>query len=630
MVDRPDPASMDDAAPPGVRHESRPPNTALPLKRRIGLLLGPILGIVVYTLIPSTLVGDAGDVVGGLSQAGRAVAAVGTLMAVLWVTEALPIPATALLPIALFPVLTGGVITVRAAAAPYAHDLIFLFMGGFMLAAAMQRWGLHRRIALRTILIIGTRPANLVGGFMIASAFLSMWVSNTATVVMMLPIAMSVVELVRQRLREPDDQHPSGVEVGSAVRTATTPRAAGFSPRGLTDARDVQTAGSAVRTTTPPRAAGGMESRSIGSPPALTAHREGQPFHFAICLMLGTAYAASIGGIGTLIGTPPNLLLAAFLSTEYDVEISFVRWLGVGVPLVLIFLPITWLLLTKVIYPIRVSTIPGERNVIKTELDKQGPMSRGEWMVLIVFLLTATAWITRPALTKLTLPSGAMPLAGLSDAGIAIIAAVAMFALPVNRSRGLKPARTSDPPSRRLQPARTPERADLPEPHHPTSLLSWEDAAKLPWGILILFGGGLSLASAVKTTGVAEYLGQCLSGLHALPVPLLLLMIISIVVFLTELTSNTATTATFLPILGALAIGLGISPALLVVPTAMAASCAFMMPVATPPNAIVFGSGEITIPQMCKAGLWLNLIGIALIMLLMYTVIIHVLGIDVG
>ena len=454
-------------------------------------------------------------------------------MAVFWITEALPIAATALMPIALFPLLTGGAVGVDDATAPYADDLIYLFMGGFMLALGMQQWGLHRRIALHTILIVGTRPAALVAGFMIASAFLSMWVSNTATVVMMLPIAMSVIELVRRELGERHD-------------------------------------------------------------PALPP--EGEPFNFAICLMLGTAYAASIGGIGTLIGTPPNLILAAYLKDDFGLEISFARWMAVGLPLVIIFLPITWAMLTKIVFPIRMRTIPGERAVIRRELEKQGPMTRGEWAILVVFLLTATAWITRPLLFKLRLWGDFRPFAGLSDAGIAIAAAVIMFGLPVEPKKGV-------------------------------FLLTWRQARRIPWGILILFGGGLSLASAVKTTGVAAFIGAGVSGFHSLPVPVLVLIITSAVVFLTELTSNTATTATFLPILGAVAVGLEVSPALLVVPMAIAASCAFMMPVATPPNAIVFGSGELTIPQMCKAGFWLNLIGIALVMLLMYTLIIHVLGI---
>jgi len=515
---------------PGSQPHSRP----VPTSTWIGLVLGPVLACVVYLVAPRETLDASGAVVAGLTQAGRAVAAVGTLMAVLWVTEALPIAATALIPIVLFPLLTGGSISVRSAAAPYGHDLIFLFMGGFMLALTMQRWGLHKRIALQTILLVGTEPRLLVGGFMVAAAFLSMWVSNTATVVMMLPIATSVIELVRRELHNSDDpQRP----------------------------------------------------------------RDGQPFPFAICLLLGTAYAASIGGIGTLIGTPPNALLAAYVEKSYDKEISFAGWMIVAVPLVIVFLPATWFLLTRIVYPIRIRRIPGGRALITQERDKLGPMSRGERMVLAMFVLTAAAWITRPLLAKISFGGGLHPLAGLTDAGIAIGAAVIMFAMPVHPSRG-------------------------------EFLLTWKQAKQLPWGILILFGGGLSLASAVKTTGVAAFIGQSVGGLHHLPTPVLVLIVTAGVVFLTELTSNTATTATLLPILGAVAVGLGINPELMLIPMTIGASCAFMMPVATPPNAVVFASGELTIPQMCKAGLWLNLIGIALIMALTYTIVIHTLAVS--
>ena len=498
-------------------------------RRRVGLVLGPLLAIGVYFLIPAS---SPEAVAQGLAPPGRAVAAVGALMATFWVTEALPIPVTALLPILLFPLLTGGAISPRIAAAPYAHELIFLFMGGFILALAMQRWNLHRRIALTTILLVGTKPARLVAGFMVASAFLSMWVSNTATVVMMLPIATSVIDLVRRELRQSDDTFQV---------------------------------------------------------------REDEPFNFAICLLLGTAYASSIGGVGTLIGTPPNALLAAFVEEQYGVEISFVGWMGVGLPLVAVFLPITWLVLTRLTYPIRLPGIPGGRELIRRELDSQGPMSTPERRVLIIFVLTAAAWITRPLLAKIALGQW-RPLAGLSDAGIAIGAAVVLFALPSGTGRGV-------------------------------FLMSWKQAAKLPWGVLILFGGGLSLATALKQTGVAAMIGEAVSGYNDLPIAVLMLVVTATIVFLTELTSNTATTATFLPILGAVAVGLGVSPLLLVVPMAIAASCAFMMPVATPPNAIVFSSGEVSIPQMCRAGLWLNLIGIALVMGLMYAVAVPVLGI---
>ncbi len=495
---------------------------------KVGLFIAPVLAVAVYLAIPADV---SGDPTRGLAQPGRAVAAVGVLMAVLWVTGALPIPITALLPLALLPLLTLNAVTIRETAAPYAHELIFLFMGGFMIALAMQRWNLHRRIALGTILLVGTRPRRLVAGFMAASAFLSMWVSNTATVVMMLPIALSVIELVRRHLAE-------------------------------------------IR--------GGWQ-------PA-----PGAPFHFALCLLLGIAYAASIGGLGTLIGTPPNLLLAAFVSDEYGITISFARWMCVGIPLVMVFLPLSWLLLTRVAYPIRLPSIPGGRELILREFKAMGPMSRGEKSVAVVFALTAVAWITRPYLLVPLNVAGTTPLAGLTDTGIAMGGALLLFVLPVDWKKGV-------------------------------FVLSWRQAAALPWGILILFGGGLSLACAITSTGVAEFLGHRVGALAYLPLPLLMMVVIVLIMLLTELTSNTATVAAFLPILGAVAVGLNVNPILLTVPATIAASCAFMMPVATPPNALVFSSGEITIPQMCKAGVLLNLPGIGLIMAVMYGIAVHVL-----
>ena len=446
-------------------------------------------------------------------------------MATWWLTEALPVPATALLPLALFPLLTRGELTIGATASSYGHELIFLFMGGFMIALTMERWNLHRRVALGTILLVGTRPTRVVLGFMIASALLSMWISNTATVVMMLPIALSVVRLVR---REVGDE-------GSGVKRKDD--------------------------------------------------------HFAICLLLGTAYGASIGGLATIIGTPPNGLFQAFVSDSYGREITMQDWLPIGLSMTLAFLPVCWWLLTKVVFPIRLAEIPGGRSVIRRELEDQGPMTSEERLVLIVFVSTALAWIARGWLTGLEIV-GFKPFAGLSDAGIAMLAATALFLLRSPSGSG--------------------------------RLLEWQQAVKLPWGILLLFGGGLSLASAVRSTGVDRFIGSSVSSLEGLPRPVLVLAVTVLVIFLTELTSNTATTATFLPIIGAAAEGLGIEPLLLLIPMTLAASCAFMMPVATPPNAIVFGSGEITIAQMCKAGLWLNLVGLGLVMLVVYAVAVPV------
>ncbi|MFG0330123.1 MAG: SLC13 family permease [Phycisphaerales bacterium] len=526
--------------PPPTPRTEIPKPPATPLARRLGLLLAPLAALLVYFILPdaprldettSELLAAANDEA-GLTHAARVVAAVGTLMAILWITEAIPIPATALLPLALIPLLTRGEVGIDTVASRYADDLIFLFMGGFMLALAMERWGLHRRIALRTILIVGVQPLRLIAGFMIASAILSMWVSNTATAVMMLPIALSVIELVREELRASNSPH---------------------------------------------------------LPP------EGQPFPFAIALLLGVAYAASIGGVGTLIGTPPNTFLAQYLGETLGVELSFASWMPIGVPLVVLFLPIAWFVLTRVAFRVRLDAIPGGRALIRDQLRALGPISKPEIMVMTVFFTTAFLWMLRPWLARLELPSELAPLAGLSDAGIAILAAVVLFALPVDWKRGV-------------------------------FVLSWEQATRLPWGVLILFGGGLALATAIDHTGVAAWIANAVAGAESLPAPLLVLLVTLMIVFLTELTSNTATTATFLPILGAVSVGLDYGPLTLTVPVALAASCAFMMPVATPPNAIVFASGELTIAQMCRAGLILNLIGVALIMLVMYTIVLPFYG----
>ena len=486
----------------------------------IGRIAAPPLALAVYWLLPT---GEA-----GLSDAGRTTAAVGCLMAVLWLTEAMPLAATALLPIVLFPL--AGVTSIRDAAAPYAREYIFLFMGGFMLALAMERWNLHRRIALVTVLAVGTSPARLVGGFMLASAFLSLWISNTATTVMMLPIGLSLVAILSDQL-------------GSTGPT-------------------------------------GMPGPS--EPSSLPGRREA---NFATCLMLGIAYAASIGGMGTLIGTPPNLIFAAFVRQTFSLEIGFARWMAVALPLVALFLLIAWGVLTKLVFPVGAATIPGGRQVIRDEIAKLGPLTRGERTVLVVFALTALAWIAREPLTHWAWLARQVPaITRVHDAGIALAAAIALFVIPVDAGKGV-------------------------------FALDWRTAKKLPWGILLLFGGGLSLAAAVQSSGLTEWIGHQVAALRDMP-PLVLVVLVAVTVtLLTEMTSNTATTSAFLPILGGVAVGIGVEPLRLLVPAALAASCAFMMPVATPPNALVFGSGHVTIRQMVKAGLWLNLIGVVLITL---------------
>jgi sodium-dependent dicarboxylate transporter 2/3/5 len=435
------------------------------------------------------------------------VAAVAALMAVWWMTEAIPIAATSLVPLAAFPLL--GVAGIRDTAAPYAHPIIFLFLGGFILAKGMERWDLHRRLALSVVARVGTKPRRIVLGFMLAAAALSMGISNTATAVMMLPIALSVAELARRD------------EVGS----------------------------------------------------------EAEDRRFALVLMLGVAYACSVGGLGTLIGTPTNAFFAGFVEEAYGVEVSFAGWLAVGLPLVVVGIALAYFLLVRVVFPVRLPEIPGGRAFIRERLDALGPVGRGEWTVGAVFGIVAVLWITRPLL------EGVVP--GLSDSGLAMLGALALFALPV---------RTDD--------GRT-ERA-----------LDWDTAKTLPWGILLLFGGGLSLAAAISDTGLASWIGEALAVFGTLPTAVLVGIVVVVIVFLTELTSNTATAAAFLPVLGALALSTGTAPLLLLVPATVAASCAFMLPVATPPNAIVYGSGYLTVGQMARAGVWLNVAFALLVTLL--------------
>lgn len=478
------------------------------LRRRIGLVGGLLLGGGLL-LVP---------VPDGLDPAAWRTAAVGVLMAVWWITEAIPISATALIPLVFFPVL--GITDIDGAATPYANPLIFLFLGGFIIAQSMQVWRLHRRIALGIVNWVGVKPSSIIIGFILASAALSMWVSNTATALMMLPIGLSIIELTRDRLAERGEERPP---------------------------------------------------------------------HFGIVLLLSIAYGCNVGGMGTLIGTPPNALLAGFFSESYGIEVGFAQWMIVGLPLVAVALPLVYTVLTGV-YPIELKKLPGGTAIIDEERAKLGSVSTAETRVAVIFGLTAVLWITRPLLTAV--------VPGLSDAGIAIGAALVLF----------------------LMPAGTEDRA----------LLVWEDAERLPWGVLLLFGGGLSLASAITDTGLAEWIGQGVNALGGWPILLVVVSTVALIVMLTEITSNTATTAAFLPILGAVAIGLGENPFLFTVPAALAASCAFMLPVATPPNAIVYGSELLTIPQMSKVGIWLNVLFIVVVTGIAYALLGVAFGVELG
>jgi solute carrier family 13 (sodium-dependent dicarboxylate transporter), member 2/3/5 len=492
----------------------------------MGFVTGPLLGFIVYRLLPTTYTGTGGTVV-EFTHAGRVTCALGAWMAVWWMTETVSIYVTSLLPLCVLPLVRAA--SAHNAAAPYAHELVFLFMGGFIVALSMERWGLHKRFAFGALRLFGTKPHLVVLGFMIATAFVSMWVSNTATAIMMLPIALSVIDVV-------------------------------------------------LKETT---------NRSVDETGTFT----GEPGHnFALCLLLGIAYSASIGGVGTLIGTPPNLFLASFIQSQLGHEVSFVRWMAVGVPVVVVFLPVTWILLTRVLYPIRIREIEGGAQFISEGYRGLGPMKRGEWVTLVVFTLAAAAWILRPLIGKIRI-AGAEPFGGLTDTGIALLAALALFTIPV------------DIKAREFA-------------------MDWKTAVKLPWGVLLLFGGGLSLAASIEANGVGEFIGSQVASFNGAPGLVLVLVVSAIVIFLTELTSNTATTVTFVPILAAVAPALDVSPYMLIVPATLAASCAFMLPVATPPNALVFGSGYVRIDQMVKAGFWLNLIGIVLITAICYAIVV--------
>lgn len=500
-------ASPDSKSPSALRKGLQEP-AGYGLRQWSGWLLGPLCLIITLLLPPPD----------GLSVEGWRTAGVALLMATFWICEPIPIPATALLPLVLLPLL--GLATGKEAAAPYANPIIYLFLGGFFIAAAMQRWGLHRRLALQLIAAMGTRPRNIIAGFLLSAALLSMWVSNTATALMMLPIALSVTQLL-----------PS-------------------------------------------------------EGPHATEHRS-----FATALLLAVAYGATTGGMATLIGTPPNALLAGYMGNVYGQEIGFGQWMLIGLPVTLIALPIVWVVLTRISFRLGREPVVGMADLLKRERSQLGPLRRGEAMVAVVFCLTAMAWVCRPLLSQ------AIP--GISDTQIAITGALLLFMLPVSLKEG-------------------------------SFALDWQSAKAVPWDVLLLFGGGLSLAGMVETHGLSHYLGELSASLGALPVVFTLAVLCFGILMLTELTSNTATAATFLPVMAALAISLGQNPLLFLVPAALAANCSYMMPVGTPPNAIVFGSGNITLPQMARAGLWLNLLLVPLLLTVVLLLGRWVFGVELG
>lgn len=457
-----------------------------------------------------------------MSKEGVAVLASTIWIATWWITEALPIPVTSLLPIVLFPLTQG--LEINETASAYGDETVFLFMGGFMIALAMEKWNLHRRIALTIISIIGTNTDRIILGFMVATGFLSMWISNTATAMMMVPMGLAITYQVAEALKDTD------------IDTSK------------------------------------------------------ENFAFGKALMLGIAYSASLGGIATLIGTPPNTLLAGAVNKMYGIEISFAKWMLFGVPFAWVFIFLVWFYLVKMAFPLKLKTLPGGRNVFDKEREKLGIASTEEKLVLIIFCLAAISWITRTFLLSKFID-------GLSDGLIAMAFAVVLFVIPA-------PSKPGD------------------------RLLDWNTAVKLPWGILLLFGGGLAIAAGFVATGLSEWFGSQLSGLQGVNLIVVIFIVAALVLALTEVTSNTATASMMYPIMGSLAVALGFHPYALMIAAGVAASCAFMLPVATPPNAVVFGSGYLRIPDMMKAGFALNVIGIFLVTLTIYYFIPLVWGID--
>ncbi|MGS2725976.1 SLC13 family permease [Psychroserpens sp. BH13MA-6] len=467
------------------------------LTKRIGLFLGPALFILILLFFKPE----------GLSPEANAVLATTAWIAVWWITEAIPIAITALLPIILFP-LSGG-LDLPATTSAFGHKYVFLYLGGFIIAIAIEKWNLHRRIALNIINIIGSDVKKIILGFMLATAFLSMWISNTATSVMMLPIGIAIIKQLKD--------NPNTLE---------------------------------------------NENRIFGK-----------------ALMLAIAYSASIGGIATLIGTPPNLVLAGVVSDIYDYEITFSQWFMFGFPISMVLLFICWKYLTRYAFTFKQTEFPGGKAEIKRLLKSLGRISYEEKLVAIIFMLTAFCWITRSFLLQKILPA-------LDDTIIAMAFAVVLFLIPSKSKK---------------------ER-----------LINWEEAVKIPWGIILLFGGGMALAKGFETSGLAEWIGNQMTSLAGITTILLIFLLVASVNFLTEITSNLATTAMLLPVLAPMALSVDIHPFVLMVGAAVAASCAFMLPVATPPNAVVFGSGYLRIPDMVGKGVVMNVISIVVVTLFVY------------
>lgn len=482
----------------------------------IALILGPTLGLLLALALPDSL-----------SFEGRAVAGCALWMALWWVTEAAPIPVTSMLPLVLFPLF--GMATMKEVAAPYADTVIFLVMGGVMLGLATEKSGLHIRIALLTVRAVGTKPSQIVLGLMIASAFISAWVSNTATAVIMVPIAASILQLVRR-----------------------------------------------------------VDEKAAGT-------------RFAAAMLLGVAYGVTIGSTATLIGQPPMALMKAYVGESLGIDIGFAQWMLVGVPWGVVMLTLAWIVLSKIVYRPEVDEIPGGRQLIQDQITKLGPMSTAERRIAVIFLTAIFFWVLMPFIADIPAVADTLPfLGGINDSQVAVAAAIACFLTPASRRR--------DAGERR-------------------NLLVWEDSKEVPWGLLLLFGGGLSLSAMFTATGLSEWIGTQVEGLASMPSWVIIVAVMVVSLGLTELTSNTATAAAFFPIFGAVAVGAGVDPLLMTFVVTLAVCSAFMLPVATPSNAVAFGSGQITIKQMVRAGFWLNFVALGLILVVIYTLVPLVFGV---
>ena len=465
------------------------------IKRISGLIFGPLL----FILIQFISIND-------LSTEGKYVLGTASWMAIWWVLEVVDIAVTSLLPIVIFPL--TGTLSISETTSQYGHNLVFLYLAGFIIAIAIERWGLHKRIALNIISFMGTKINFIILGFMISTSFLSMFISNTATTVMMLPIALAIITQLDNKSNKSRNNNQN----------------------------------------------------------------------FSKSLLLSIAYSASIGGIATLFGTPPNMVLRGVVESNFGYTITFMDWFIIGFPISITLLFLCWIYITKISNNYFIDEFPlGKDQIIKLK-SELGRISAEEKRVGVIFFLTALCWITRSQIEKF--------LPGIDDTIIGIIFGILLFVIPVKSNK--------------------------------RSLLIWKEAVKLPWGVIILFGGGMALAKGFVDSGLSIWFGNNLTSLNGLPMILLILSIVTSVNFLTEMTSNLATTAMLLPVLAAIGLEMNIDPLILMISATMAASCAFMLPVATPPNAIVFGAGYLRIPDMIKKGFWLNIISIILISIMVY------------